>query len=137
MVPAQNHRTLVRYRMLVEDTLGASVMVPYADDPSLNFAYYVYDGVPEYNGHATDALETLPVYQFLTRGEDMEEVLAWSSADQMTQGSPAWWAYNWAGTMVYDGNVYDNVAPVAPISILATALESSACLARRSPLARV
>ena len=108
-IPGQAHRTLVRYRMTLSDTLGASVTVPYADDTSLNFAYFVYDGVPEYNGHSTEVLESLPVYHFIMRGEDMEEVLAYNGADQMTQGIPAWWAYNWAGTMVYEGQVYDNI----------------------------
>jgi hypothetical protein len=48
-IPGQAHRTLVRYRMTVGDALGASVTVPYADDMSLNFAYF-YDGVPSTTG---------------------------------------------------------------------------------------
>lgn len=113
VIPAQaTNRTLVRYRIRVEDTLGAAVSVPYADDESLNFAYYVYDGVPSYNGRSVEDLESLPVYSFLTRPEDWSQTLAWNPADQMPQGSPnlARFEYNWYGTMVYDGKVYDNIS---------------------------
>ncbi len=108
VIPGQINRSLVRYRMTVEDTLGESVTVPYADDPSLNFAYFVYDGVPDYQGISSEILESLPVYQFLTRAEDMSTVLAYSSTE-IPQGTQARFAYNWPGTMVYDGEVYDNI----------------------------
>ena len=35
---------------LRDGRLGASVTVPYADDPQPNFAYFVYDGVPAWRG---------------------------------------------------------------------------------------
>jgi len=114
-IPAQTHRTLVRYRIAIEDTLGASAVAPFADDQSLNFAYFVYDGVPEYRDNAgniiADAatLDSAPTYHLLTRAEDMEDVVAYSSADQFAQGTEARFAYNWGGTMVYDGVVYDNI----------------------------
>ncbi|MDG2124485.1 MAG: lamin tail domain-containing protein, partial [Verrucomicrobiales bacterium] len=40
-VPAQDNRTLVRYRISVGDLAGASARAPFPDDPSLNFAYFV------------------------------------------------------------------------------------------------
>ena len=43
----QTHRRLIRYRITATDGLGASVTGPYADDPIPNFAYFVYDGVPD------------------------------------------------------------------------------------------
>ncbi len=46
----QVHRRLIRYRITVTDSLGASVRVPYADDPQPNFAYFVYNGVPQWTG---------------------------------------------------------------------------------------
>ena len=61
-LPPQAHRTLVRYRILVTDTFGSSRRAPFEDDPSLNFAYFVYDGIPSYMGVAPEVLETLPVY---------------------------------------------------------------------------
>lgn len=114
-IPAQAHRTLVRYRLQVTDTLGASSLAPYADDASLNFAYFVYDGVPEYqsNGGAVladaDALASLPVYHLLTRADDLSEAIAYDPADQIAQGTEARFAWNWSGTMVYNGKVYDNI----------------------------
>jgi hypothetical protein len=111
VIPAQSvNRTLVRYRVRVEDTLGTAVTVPYNDDDSLNFAYYVYDGVPAYAGVSTADLTSLPVYSFLTRPADWTQVLAWTSVDQIPQGTLARFEYNWVGTMVYDGEVYDNIS---------------------------
>lgn len=114
-IPAQSHRTLVRYRIAMEDSLGAIDVAPFADDQSLNFAYFVYDGVPEYRDNSGNlladqaTLATAPTYHFLTRGEDMEDVLAYSSSDEIPQFTDARFAYNWGGTMVYNGVVYDNI----------------------------
>ena len=44
----QTNRRLVRYRITATDALGASIRGPYADDPQPNFAYFVYNGVPNY-----------------------------------------------------------------------------------------
>lgn len=114
-LPPVAHRTLVRYRIVVTDALGKSATVPYEDDASLNFAYFVYNGVPEYRNNSNvvvgnaAAMASLPVYHFLTRAGDMEDVLAYSSADEIPQGLDARNAYNWSGTMVYNGQVYDNI----------------------------
>lgn len=48
--PVQTHRRLVRYRITAADTAGNSVRVPYNDDPSPNFAYFVYGSMPDYTG---------------------------------------------------------------------------------------
>ncbi|MFT5522487.1 MAG: VCBS repeat-containing protein [Pirellulaceae bacterium] len=78
-VPGQDHRTLVRYRITVEDSLGEMLRVPYADDPSLNFAYFTYDGVPDYvattsvqggpQTYSSGTLNAAPVYHLITRNE--------------------------------------------------------------------
>ncbi|MBN1851135.1 MAG: lamin tail domain-containing protein [Pirellulales bacterium] len=115
VIPAQGHRTLVRYRIAITDMLGFNATVPYPDDPSLNFAYFVYDGMPEYRDEFNqvvadaDALESVPTYHFITRAEDMDEVLAYDPADQISQGTEARFAYNWSGAIVYNGVVYDNI----------------------------
>lgn len=108
-IPQQPHRTLVRYRIIVEDEEGLSQQVPYPDDASLNFAYFVYNGVPEYNGQPVEVLETLPVYHLLTRGQDYSECFAYNGSSQISQGTDARFFYNWNGTLVYDGVVYDNI----------------------------
>src|SRR5204862_7197423 len=48
VVPTQAHRTLVRYRIFAQDLAGLQVRVPATDDPRRNFAYFVYNGVPNY-----------------------------------------------------------------------------------------
>jgi len=111
-VPAQNHRALVRYRIVAEDTRAVSVRVPYADDPSLNFAYFVYDGVPDYvtteTTHSASTLTALPVYHMITRDDDRAYAYAYSG-NQIPKNNAARRTYNWECALVYDGVVYDHV----------------------------
>ncbi len=113
-LPAQSHRTLVRYRFKAWDTLNNLVTAPYYDDASLNFAYYSYDGVPAYATHSAATMNSLPIYQVLTREADWmysHGYVSGSQIDQFYGGSfnPARFVYNWWGTFVYDGKVYDNI----------------------------
>ena len=136
-ITGQLNRTLMRYRILAWDKSAESlgVQTPYADDPSLNFAYYVYDGVPDYvvdgdtsvhpdaqagsdYAYNSDSLTTLPVYTLITRAEDLYECNGYNSADQINQSAwppndneqAAGRAYNWEGAFVYDGKVYDHIS---------------------------
>ncbi len=121
-LPAQINRSLVRFYITAEDGAGTEVRGPLEDDPSLNFAYFVYDGVPDYvaaedsvngPGHIYDSelLQQLPVYHLITRTEDWFECLAYSGGDQHPRSAmSARRAYNWSGTIVYGDEVYDNIA---------------------------
>ncbi|HYG33598.1 MAG TPA: CotH kinase family protein, partial [Clostridia bacterium] len=115
VVPPQGNRTLVRYRVLVTDSLGVSRRAPFEDDPSLNFGCFVYDGIPSYQGISAQALQTLPVYFLLARSQDVTECVAYNSAAQLPQiannglAHLSRFAFNWPGTMVYDGVVYDHI----------------------------
>jgi len=109
LIPAQAHRSLVRYRFHIADRLGHVVTIPYADDPVLNFAYFVYDGIPEYEGISSQVLESFPVHQLITRWEDLQNCMGWNGQSRMSQGSPAWFVYNWYGTLIHDGVVYDHI----------------------------
>ncbi len=126
-IPAQAHRTLVRYRIVAADIPGTSVQVPYADDASLNFACFVYDGVPDYVASAASVspegpgkvwprqvLESLPVYHWIIRNEDMLALQAYEGAQQMPNTGndtvlAARRAEDWEGAFVCDGVVYDHV----------------------------
>ncbi|YCM44180.1 lamin tail domain-containing protein [Verrucomicrobiaceae bacterium 227] len=112
-IPAQNHRSLVRYRIVADDSSGASVRVPYADDPSLNFACFVYNGVPDYVAGTTtfdsEMLTALPVYTMITRDEDREFAYAYNPGQQIPKSNAARGTYNWECALVYDGVVYDHV----------------------------
>lgn len=123
-VPASvnQNRTLIRYKVTATDTLGASVTAPYADDPTLNFAYYVYNGVPGWSGaiHPGDpnpALSTvvnysaadmniLPVYQIIARNLDVVDAqhIPPSTASGYSGSNELWRC-----TLVYNGVVYDNI----------------------------
>ena len=125
-VPSQANRSLIRYRIVAEDVSAQSVRVPYLDDPSLNFAYFVYDGVPAWTadqnsvhpegaGHSysSEMLTSIPVYTMITRDDDRRHAYAYSSTGdggwQIPQGNAARRVYNWECTLVYDGIVYDHL----------------------------
>ena len=87
---------------------------PFEDDPSLNFAYFVYDGIPAYQGVSISALQSLPVYTLISRAQDVAQCTAYDSAYQLPQTSGALahlarFAFNWPGTIVYEGTVYDHI----------------------------
>lgn len=114
VLPVQPNRTLVRYRITCTDALEQSRRAPFADDPSLNFAYFVYDGVPAYGGIAASNLVQVPVYFLLTRANDFDVCTAYNGSYQIQQFSgsvanEARYAFNWPGAFVYDGEVYDHV----------------------------
>ncbi len=128
VVPGQNNRTLMRYRIETEDNTGDLIRVPYADDPSLNFAYYVYDGVPDYvagrdsvhpegPGHVYSSriLTSIPVYTLITREDDFYQCNGYNPADRIRQATSnmnyqyAGRAYNWEGALIYEGHVYDHI----------------------------
>jgi hypothetical protein len=111
------HRRLVRYRLFVIDGLGNGLQAPYPDDPQPNFAYFVYDGVPAWSGaiqpgssdpsraevvtYNQDVMRSLPVYHLISRATDVQNCL-FNSAYDNTE-------YYFSGTLVYDGEVYDNI----------------------------
>ncbi len=126
-VPAQPHRTLVRYRITATDLGGAAVRVPHADDPSLNFAWFAYDGVPDYVAATASVapggagkvwpaglLTSVPVYHWLIRAEDMATLDAYNWWEQFPNTGDdtvlaARRAEDWEGAFVADGIVYDHV----------------------------
>ncbi|MEO5915177.1 MAG: lamin tail domain-containing protein [Luteolibacter sp.] len=106
----QTNRRLVRYRITCADTLGNSLTVPYADDEQPNFAYYVYSGLPAWQGAfkpGTTAIQTfpptllddLPVYSLIADGTDVIN-------SQYVSGSDATRFY---ATFVYNGIVRDHI----------------------------
>ena len=114
VLPVQPNRTLVRYRITCADTFGTSRRAPFEDDPSLNFAYFVYEGVPDYGGIAASSLTNVPVYFLITRTEDFDACAAYKGSDQIPQYSgnianEARFVFNWPGAFVYDGEVYDHI----------------------------
>ena len=116
-IPAQPHRTLIRYRILATDLSGNSVRIPSATDPRRNFATYSYNRVPTYTAGSSTfgpaALESLPVYQWLTRASDFSSLLAYNGADQFANSISlaaleARRNENFVGTMVVGDQVMDH-----------------------------
>ena len=122
----QLHRRLVRYRIEAEDTGGATVRAPYLDDPQPNFAYYVYDGVPAWNGAvqpgaggtagqvftaSAEAMGRLPVYHLLSKRDSVWYATGWQQSGSGGSLSNQYTGdlYHWQGALVYDGRVYDHI----------------------------
>jgi hypothetical protein len=105
----QKHRTLVRYRIRVEDKLGNSVTMPYADDEQPNFAYFCYNGMPTWAGSnrvgeqketfPSSVMESLPTYHLIANSNDVTNSQYNGSFDTV----------HFKGTLVYDGKVYDHI----------------------------
>ena len=113
MMPAdmQVHRRLVRYRITIADTAGTSVRIPFNDDTQPNFAYFVYDGVPDWEGslrpgrepvvkYPADVLTQIPVYHLISLESDVLRCHYTGPIDGV---------YRYYGTFVYNGDVYDHV----------------------------
>ncbi len=108
LIPAQGHRTLVRYKVQAESG-GARAVSPYPDDPEPNYACFVYDGVPPYKvtnpvvrEHTT--LEKVPVYHLLSRSEDIRQCEMVRIDDRAQRRE-----FRWYGTFVYNGEVFDHI----------------------------
>ncbi|MEM7393544.1 MAG: hypothetical protein AAF492_14460, partial [Verrucomicrobiota bacterium] len=106
----QIHRRLVRYRITVTDVLANSIQTPYPDDPQPNFAYFVYDGVPDWTGadepgvspttnFPASVMDPLPVYHLIANNTDVDN----------SQYVGAFDGDQFKGTLVYDGEVYDHI----------------------------
>lgn len=112
-LPGQPNRTLVRYRITVTDSTGAGVQVPYEDDDQLNFAWFTYDGIPDYQTNTgtypASVVESIPVYHVLTTSTDFNQMVGYSGGDRIPRDNyDARSEYNWNCTFVYEGKVYDN-----------------------------
>ncbi|HUS35516.1 MAG TPA: CotH kinase family protein [Verrucomicrobiae bacterium] len=117
----QTHRRLVRYR--ITSGKDKKRLAPASDDEQSNFAYFCYNGVPDWKGainptasdrelrttvtYPAAALEKVPVYHFISHK---------SSVEKVTWYEPKQWGdrenrndYNYTGTMVVDDIVYDHV----------------------------
>jgi hypothetical protein len=106
----QVNRRLMRYRITATDALGASIRGPYADDPQPNFAYFVYNGVPDYTASLRPGVAPNVVYS----GAKLDDIATYHLIANATdvQNSQYNGQYNevlFHGTIVYDGVVYDHV----------------------------
>jgi hypothetical protein len=107
----QIHRRLIRYRITLEDTLGNSIQVPYADDGQPNFAYFVYNGVPAWTAArqpGSTSLQTVPA-DVMGTSQPVYHLIANSTDVTNSQYSNGSDGVRMLGTMVYDGRVYDHI----------------------------
>jgi len=119
IIPAQPHRTLIRYRIVATDLTGNIRTIPAANDPRRNFAAYSYHRVPNFTAGGTtytaDTLDDIPVYQLLMRPADFTSLLAYNGGDQYANSSAlnvlnARHYENFLGTMIVGDQVMDHTA---------------------------
>ena len=106
----QKNRHLIRYRILATDVSGVSIRGPYENDMGYNFAYFVYDGTPDWSGSARSngpkttfpgsLMSSIPTYFLLTKE---------SSVTSSQFGGYGGSEYRWKGTLIYEGKVYDHI----------------------------
>lgn len=115
----QQNRHLVRYR--IRSAPEGPVLLPPADDAQGNFAYFVYAGVPAWQGavnpkpsaqsppvtYSPEVLTRVPVYHLLATRTAVENVM-WKETEN-SRDEEARHDYKYTGTLVYDGVVYDHV----------------------------
>ncbi len=108
----QQHRHLVRCRIVARDAGLAEVRVPSDDDPSRNFAWFCHDGVPAWTGAVRPGVTPSETFTEAT----MRKVRPWhllaNAADvQACQYNAAFndGTYRFEGTLVIDGRVHDHV----------------------------
>ncbi|MBI9018676.1 MAG: lamin tail domain-containing protein [Phycisphaerae bacterium] len=113
----QEHRRLIRYRIIASDSNGDKIQAPFADDDQQNFVYFVYDGVSSYTGainpsSSDPALSTpvtydaevfgeMPTFHLISRENDIINCQYNGSYDNAT--------YYFSGTIVYGDEIYDNI----------------------------
>ena len=109
----QKNRHLIRYKIRIEDGLNKKITVPYSDDPQPNFAYYCYNGVPDWKGalrpgstsvvtYSSETLTKVPVYHMIARESDVIGCMYNDST-----GSAR--TYRYLASVVYEGEVYDHI----------------------------
>ncbi|MES2706014.1 MAG: lamin tail domain-containing protein [Verrucomicrobiota bacterium] len=108
----QVHRHLIRYRIRATSQAGTAVTVPTADDPSKNFAYFCYDGVPAWTGAVKPGTTTASTFA----ADTMRKVRPWHLLSNATDVQNCQYnesfndgTYRFRGTLVIDGRVYDHV----------------------------
>ncbi|MFH1742013.1 MAG: lamin tail domain-containing protein, partial [bacterium] len=109
VLPSNPHRSLIRYRIRAANSNGETTLAPYESDPSPNFAYFVYDGVPPYEVFEPEhrihtVLEKTPVYHLIAAKEDTDECQYVPVYDMAGRRD-----FKWQGTFVAGGEVYDHI----------------------------
>ncbi len=115
----QTNRRLIRYRIF--STESKAVVAPDAKDTQPNFAYFVYDGIPEWRGAVNPkgtgpekkvvtfdqkVMRSLQAYHLIAERRAVENV-TWH--DPKGFMNPAGSEYEYTGTLVAEGAVYDHV----------------------------
>ncbi|MCI0539625.1 MAG: hypothetical protein L0Z50_30815, partial [Verrucomicrobiales bacterium] len=116
----QKHRRLVRYRLASPQ--NNSVVAPASEDSEPNFAYFVYDGIPDWRGAInpksndpklnkvvtfdTNVMASVQAYHLISKRTSIENV-TWREPTEFMQ--PERHEYKYTGTLVAHGKVYDHV----------------------------
>lgn len=118
-IPAavQEHRRLVRYRFKGKDSSSRAIVVPAANSPDPNYAYFVYNGVPPWKA-AIQPKSRDPKKGAMVEypSETMDQVQSYFLiAKHPDVGNATWYQkemekeYRYTGTLVANGRTYDHI----------------------------
>ena len=96
---AMQHRNLVRYRIRINAPGQSEIVLPYADNPEPNFAFFVYDGLGNFGSTNVENLEQVPVYHLIAKAADVNTYILTGTTK----------LYPVTGTLVHDDEVYDHI----------------------------
>ena len=115
----QRHRRLIRYRIYSTET--KAVVAPASQDTQRNFAYFVYDGIPEWRGAINpkgsgqqgkivrfepNVMRSVQAYHLIAKQRSIENV-TWYDPKRFMDPSAS--EYEYTGTLIADGEAYDHV----------------------------
>ena len=118
---------------MAKDDGGATVVTPFQDDPQPNFAFFAYDGIPEWKASArpgaasvtysSETLSTLPVYHLITTESRMRSLSTFLVLVQVPTGvqiinGRAHWS-----TMARSMTISD----IAPVEVFGVMLWARTC----------
>ncbi|TAG08197.1 MAG: hypothetical protein EAZ42_11515 [Verrucomicrobia bacterium] len=112
----QEHRHLIRYRILCSDSIGNEQLVPYFDDEQPNFAYFVYGQTPAWRGAMRPtSFDVFPSTQWITFPREIIDsisplhLIARSQDVSFSQYNSSYSDTKFYGTVVHRGVVYDHI----------------------------
>jgi len=113
----QTNRRLVRYRVKATNGEDTVILLPAADDPEPNLAYFVYDGIPPWKAaiqpkssdpkkaemveFGTNVMTQVQNYFLIGKAKEIESATWYERSSDKE--------YKYTGTFVSDGKVYDHI----------------------------
>ena len=105
IIPAKNHRTLIRYKIKVESSGGYVRYFPDPNHDEDNYSYYVYDGDADFLGNSFANLNPMQNITILTQDTMANQFIGTGDDPDQYDG----YDYLGEGTLIYNGKIFDHI----------------------------